>query len=382
MITEPGDITKEELGNLEDSSEELGDLDSEEESENPPNMNTEENNTMERLLSQLALQNSQRSDLDLITLVNQLIPDQYNGNISGKYKFIEQCNILKDRGTTQSERNLLFNCVKNKLTGRAYNCIPTDANSIDNIITALETNIKADSIEAIGRNLDSLKLTNMSNDKFRENLRKYISDLERCYIALGVTDESTKVIIQEKAVSILMKQIPDLAAQSMLMSAQITCKTVDSIIDFFFNRIINNTAQVMNVRQNFPNKSFNGNMQNNRNFRNNNNRGYNYNRGYNNSRGYNNNFGNNNNRGNYLNNNNRGYNNNFGNNNYHNNNRSPNNYNRNLNRGGSNQRSHNQNNYRNHNHDFINSNNNTRNIHPINSENYQTLQSHGDLDGY
>lgn len=231
------------------------------------------------------------------------------------------------------------------------------------IVDAIESTIKINTIVDIQQKLLNLKVANMTVEKFKERLLNLLDELEKSYTAMGCTHLITKNNLIEQTVAILKIQNNNPAAYALLRTEQANAKTPNQLIEFYFtdpafretsqpvmafNRYSNPRDRTNNFRQNRPNNynrqnNFNSNHNYNRNnngFSNRNrNNGYNTYRNYNNSQNYNNQGIRRNNYDQY------------------------NNRNQNSNRGRGQGREQ-----------------NFSRVNVINSENYETSQSHGDRD--
>lgn len=410
-ITEPGDITREEISeeDLEESSDE--EKDNIMPDSNPDNIaaNGLEMTTLTQILASMhrAEQERQateqcrleieqaRQETEFLNLINQLIPHKYDGSTKGRQDFLTNCRLLKDRATTPSLERIAFDVTKGKLKGAALTCLSPHNKTIDDIITDIESNLKVDDMPKIQQRLRLIKLRNMSRDKFKEELVNTLEELERSFVTLNADANLTKKLIMEETYNALTEQTNNMALHGLIKSEKATLHSPSQLVDYFFSQLDrDNSSQIMSFRTN-ENNPYNRNNDNRMGNNNNNNRGHaNNNRRYNNNnREYNNRNNNNYNQNNY---NNVGYNNRE----YNNTNRGGiNNYNRsnNINNNNNNNRFYNrsqnnssQNNQRSMNYNYNNQNsqsntrnpNNTRNIHSIQSENFETHQSHGDMDGY
>lgn len=315
---------------------------------------------------------AERFQLDIIQLVNQLIPTPFDGQTKDQQHFISQCKVLISRGSNADLKKTIFQSIKSKLKGPALACIPATATTVEEIIAAIESNLKLDSIENVQEKLNQLSLKNTSKDKFKERLVSLLEELERGYLAMGGNAQIVKTNIMEKVTLILKKQTTDVGLFALLKTEQANAKCPSQLIDYFFTELSShpNSSQIMSFRSN-NNRSNNNRFNNNRSPRNFHNRNRPNNNNFN--RNQNNNFRGN--RGRGRGNRNQNFNNNHNNNNNFNNNNSnnrgnQNNQNSNYNRNSQNQNSHSRN----------PNNNNTRNVNVIGSENFQPILSHGDME--
>lgn len=205
-----------------------------------PNANVEDLSAIERILNMLSLNQTEstrlqneRFELELIQLVNQLIPEKFEGKTEERQDFIKQCDILKARGTTENFKKLLFQNVKNKLKGPALACLPETAASVDDIINAVKT-LKVDSIEKTQEKLNQINANNMSKEKFKERLVALLEELERGYLAMGGTAQSIRSIIMEKTALVLKRQTSDVGLYALLKTEQNNMKSPSQLIDYFY----------------------------------------------------------------------------------------------------------------------------------------------------
>lgn len=355
------------------------------------NIPTSASNAFDMQVLAQILQSMSRSELsrennDLIGLTNQQIPNKFSGEAKDRQDFLSSCRLLKTRATTPELQQTLFNALKTKLKGEALSCLPSEATTVDDIIASVENNLKVDSMPIIQQKLRFLKLANMSREKFKEQLVNSLEELGRAFSAFNANPVQIKPMIMEEAYLSLTQQTDNMAIHGLIAIEKGNLHSPAQLIDYFYTQLDrSNAANVLSFRQ--ENRNFNnnrGNYNNNSHNRNNFvNRNNNFNnRNNNNSNNFNRNNYNQNNSNRFVQNRNR---NNFSNNYYdRNNNRNQQNNNNNNgennqynNNNNNNQRSSNSNNFRNN-----SDRRNPRAVRVIESENYETHQSHGDMDGF
>lgn len=345
-----------------------------------------------------------KQETDFLNAINQQITNKYDGSTKWRQDFLTSCNILKDRAHTPELKKTLFDAVKGKLKGQALACLSEDTTTIEQIIHDLKNNLRTDSMNQIQQKLKVLQIRNMSREKFKERLVYTLEELERSFQAITTDRAFVKNTIMENACSVLSEQTNNVNIHCMIQLEKERVSSPSDLIDHFFIQLDkNNNSQVMSFQHNNRagyqgnpryNNGFNSPNNRNNNFNNNfNNRNNNFNtrnNNYNRNTNFDSNFRNNNygnNTGNNFNNNNYRNNsgNNFNNNNRNNvvNNSNNNNYRNNNNTGNRNPfRSNNNNNGSNDNRNNQRPNRDTRNVHVVNSENFPSQMSHGDMEGY
>lgn len=209
-------------------------------------------NDLDRLINALTINQTERYELDIIHLVEKLLPNEFDGQPKDKSQFIKKGKTLQSRGTTPALQTLIFNEIKKKLKGPALVCIPVGATNLQDIINAIEGTIKINTVVEIQQKLLSLKAANMTVDRFKERLLSLLEELERSYRAMGSTQEITKTNLMEQTVAILKMQSNNQAMYALLRTEQDRATSPNQLIEFYFSEstIRETSHPIMSFRRN------------------------------------------------------------------------------------------------------------------------------------
>lgn len=222
--------------------------------------------------------------------------------------FLASISYLQEFATSDQLKTLLRKFILTKLEGKASEVVPVDVQTIDDIVTNLNSKIKPENAKVIEGRMMALR-TNRSNlQEFSKQVEELSDALRRALINAKMPSELAETEVIEKAIDLCRSNTQNITVKSVLASTKF-----DSPKDVVAKFIVecNKTsqeAQILSLRQfnknnrgrNFSNSNQQGGNRTNGRFANNGNRQYNNNgnRQYNNgNRQYNNNNGNNN--GNY-----------------------------------------------------------------------------------
>lgn len=267
---------------------------------------------------------------DFLRLSAQTINKNYSGDPLGLASFIDSMQLLNTLATTDALRTILISFIKSKLEGRAREALAPTDNTIDLIITALNTHIKPDSSRVIEGRILSLHLNNANPQDFSDKAEKLAESYRRSLILEGMSAAKATELTIDKTVELCRRNTRSDLVKSVLEATPFTnakevlaklitqntkVKQDQQILAYqaqtnshqksnsnphkrFNSSKPNSNNRQNNHHQNNRNNNFNGNFNNNRNYSNNNfNPRFQNNNNFN-QRPHNNNFNNQNRTGN------------------------------------------------------------------------------------
>lgn len=219
--------------------------------------------------------------------VSKIIKDSYDGEPSNLKSFLTAIE-LAELGTVEANKPHLVTFLKTRLTGKALEAIPDDANTVQKIKDALKAKIKPENSKVVLGRLLALRADRTSMQKFQEQADTLADALRKAYIGDGMPAELAKKMTVDKTVEMCR-----FSAKTPLVKAVLAATHFDEPKDVLAKFITEattetNETQVLAFRANgFRGRGNNrGRFNFNRNGQNN----YNQNNYHNNNGGYNNNF--------------------------------------------------------------------------------------------
>lgn len=243
----------------------------------------------------------------LFKLCSSHINKPYSGDPLGLKSFTDSITLLSSFATTPALRTLLVSFIKTRIDGKARDFVDDSHTTTDDIITALQDNIKCDNSKVIEGRMLSISAFNTSNEDFATKVEELSDAFRRSLIIEGISHIKATEMAIDKTVELCRKNTSNTTVKSVLASSKFTsskevvaklitesniAKAEHSVLRF---GPVNNTRNFrnnsnFNSQRRFP---FNRNRYNNNNTRNFQNRNNNRNNGFNNN--FNNSSQNNNN---------------------------------------------------------------------------------------
>lgn len=246
------------------------------------------------------------SKVDFLAIAGRTINHNYDGDPLGLAAFINSVGLLKEF-TDANLNNIFLRFVKSKLVGKALESIPANPASVDEIIKALEEQIRPDNSKVVAGRLLALRPDKTKMVEFSDQAEKLAEALQRSLIIEGISQTKAREMSIEKTVEVCRG-----AARSDLVKSILASTKFDSPKEVIAKYVVESSTE--REKQILAFKSYQK-----------------QNRGHRGNRSNYNGNGNNNNRGRYNRSNknyqNNGNGRNYGNNNYNDNNRGRNNYN-------------------------------------------------------
>lgn len=236
----------------------------------------------------------------------------YAGDPLKLRSFINSVNVVKR--VVGPHDDLLVEFVKSKLEGRAEECVPDAADTVDEIFDALRGEIKPDNSRVIEGRMLALKVDKSNMQEYSKQAEELAEALERSLVVEGITQAKAKAMAIDRTVDMCRQSAKSDLVRSVLAAA--TFNSPKEVVAKFVVESATETKekQILAYRafqrknQNFRGRGFksgrnggkfqNGGNQNN-NWNNNNNKNNYQGRGNGRGRGkgrnnYNNNYNNNN----------------------------------------------------------------------------------------
>lgn len=243
----------------------------------------------------------------VISLISKILPNNFSGNPLELNAFLNSIALIRTV-VADNQPAIVLGYVKSKLTGKALEAIPADANTLTIITNALKEKIKPENSKVISGKMMALRSDNKNKTEFAKIAEDLAEAFQRASIVEGIPETKSREMAIDETVKMcrnnaktdLVKGI--LAASKFDSPAEVIAKyMVESSTEQQEKQILAYRASQNRNNRGNNNGSFNNRNNNNRNRRGNNN---NFNNGY--YQGNNNNYNRNNNNGRYNSNNNRG----------------------------------------------------------------------------
>lgn len=263
------------------------------------------------------------SKVDFLAIAGRTINHNYDGDPLGLAAFINSVGLLKEF-TDANLNNIFLRFVKSKLVGKALESIPANPASVDEIIRALEEQIRPDNSKVVAGRLLALRPDKTKMVEFSDQAEKLAEALQRSLIIEGISQTKAREMSIEKTVEVCRG-----AARSDLVKSILASTKFESPKEVIAKYVVESSTEEREKqilafksyqKQNRGHRGSRSNYNGNGRGKYNNGNGNGYNRGRNNRS--NKNYQNNGNGRNYGNNNYNGRG-----NNYNDNNRGRNNYN-------------------------------------------------------
>lgn len=159
---------------------------------------------------------------EFLRLAAQTINRNYDGNPLGLQAFINSVQLLSEL-SNNAVAAIFLRFVKSKLEGKALECVPADANTVDEIITALNNQIKPDNSKVVAGKLLALKPDKAKLTDFTEQAEKLAEALQRSLIIEGISQAKAREMTIDKTVEVCRT-----AARSDLVKSVLASTKFDS----------------------------------------------------------------------------------------------------------------------------------------------------------
>lgn len=157
---------------------------------------------------------------EFLRLAAQTINRNYSGEPLALNAFINSIDLLTELATTEQLREIFFKFIKAKLEGKALECIPTEASSVQEIKSALLTRIKPDSSKVVAGRMLALRPDKTKLVDFTKQAEDLAEALQRSLIIEGISQEKAREMTVDKAVELCRNASSSNLVKSVLASTK------------------------------------------------------------------------------------------------------------------------------------------------------------------
>lgn len=164
--------------------------------------------------------NMAQSASDFLRLAGNQINQKYSGDPLGLNSFLDSVNLLKQ--LMGDHGDIFKKFVLSKLDGRARECVPSEPNSVDEIINALKQTIKPDSSKVIEGRMLSVKFENAKSNDFAKQAEELAEALQRSLIVEGIPQTKAKSMAVERTIEMCRRSTRSDTVESVLAASSFT----------------------------------------------------------------------------------------------------------------------------------------------------------------
>lgn len=179
-------------------------------------INPQETEEKYKISNTMATNSSELSPSEFLKLASSIIKP-FCGEPNNLQAFLNSVELVATL-TTPNSSNLLFQFVKTRLEGKALECIPSNAATLDDIKTSLKVKIKPESSEVVESRLLALRTDRKNLQDFTAEAEELAEKLKRSLIMEGVTDTKAEDMVTKKMVETCRKSARSDLVKSVLAS--------------------------------------------------------------------------------------------------------------------------------------------------------------------
>lgn len=249
---------------------------------------------------------AEQTEIEFLNTCSKYLHNNYGGNPLQLQPFIKSIKLLQRIQGRHAD--VLLEYVMTKLEGRALEAVPQNVATVNEVIAALEREIKPDSSDVIEGRMTALKFDNRNVQDFSKTAEELAEALERSLVVEGMTQQKAREMTIKNTVKMCRNSARCDLLRSVLASTQFSNPKevvakfiVEQATETTERQVLAYRAQRKKENGNFRGRGKNNYHKNNGNKYNSNynNNSYRSNRGRGNSRGrgrknYHNNYGQNN----------------------------------------------------------------------------------------
>lgn len=195
---------------------------------------------------------NQMTRLEFLNLASKTISRNYDGDPLALQAFINSLQLLEDFATDDL-KPIFCRFIKSKLEKRAKECVPADADTVQDIITALKNGIKPDNSKVIAGRILALRLDRSKLNEFSQNAEELAEAFQRSLIIEGIPHNKAREMSIEKTIELCRN-----AAKSDLVKSVLAASQFESPKEVIAKYLVENATK-STERQILANKRFNNN---------------------------------------------------------------------------------------------------------------------------
>lgn len=141
------------------------------------------------------------TNIEFLALASKTLNKNYDGNPLALSAFITSIELLKEVVPNNLSK-MFAKFVESKLEGKAKDSVPQHPNSVDEIIEALQQQIKPDNSKVVAGRLLALKADRAKMTEFTEQAELLADSLQRSLIIEGMTQAKAREMTIERTVEL------------------------------------------------------------------------------------------------------------------------------------------------------------------------------------
>lgn len=162
--------------------------------------------------------NMPQTEIEFLNTCSKYLHNNYAGNPLSLQPFIKSVKLLQR--IQGDHADILLEYILTKLEGRALEAVPQEPHSVDEIIEALQREIKPDSSDVIEGRMIALKYDNKNVQDFSKTAEELAEALERSLIVEGMTQAKAREITIKNTVKMCRNSARCDLLRSVLASTQ------------------------------------------------------------------------------------------------------------------------------------------------------------------
>lgn len=181
--------------------------------------------------------------------ISKIITSTYKGDPNGLNAFISALE-LANASTAENQRANLIKFIKTKLEGKALEALPTNIQTVEEIIDALKRKIKPETSKVVLGRFLALRTERNAMTKFQMQAEELADQLRRAYISEGMNNELAEKTTIDKTVEMCRLSAKTNLVKSILASTtfndpkEVMAKLITE------SNVENNEAQILYYRGN------------------------------------------------------------------------------------------------------------------------------------
>lgn len=132
----------------------------------------------------------------VLSIINKIIKEDYDGNPSGLNRFIKTLNVIKTTIPEAQNQEQVVSLITLRLKSKAENAVPEDVTTVTQIIEALKNKCKGKTVTQIRSTLNQMECS--QRDQYIRKIKELNEDLTTAYKNSGMShDNAEKLAIAD-----------------------------------------------------------------------------------------------------------------------------------------------------------------------------------------